>query len=278
MIFCKERKNIKILTLNTHSLMEKEDAQDIFVSFVKKELPDIIALQEVNQTLEKDKVSLSDKYYIPLENSEIREDNYALSVINKLSDADVRYYWIWIKIKKSYNKFEEGLAFLSKAPIEETDSALLSNTEDFDNWKKRMTLGIKVSGIWFYNVHMGWFLDKEEPFSSQFKKLMFATRDKKNVFLMGDFNSDAKIKGEGYSLVLNSGFYDLYMLADKKDNGITVRGKIDGWEECDSRRIDYIFSNKNINVKSCCVVFSGRNFPVVSDHFGVLAEIQEVFL
>lgn len=278
MIFCKERKNIKILTLNTHSLMEREEAQDIFVSFVKKELPDIIALQEVNQTIEKDKVPIEGEYYISLQNSEIREDNYALNVIKKLSDAECRYYWTWLKIKKSYDKFEEGLAFLSKVPIEELSVALLSNTADFDNWKKRMTLGIKLFDTWFYNVHMGWFEDEEEPFSFQWERLKFAIKDKKNVFLMGDFNCDAKVKGEGYSLVLDSGFCDLYMLADKKDNGITVRGRIDGWKETDNRRIDYIFSNKNIKVKSSNVVLNGEDFPVVSDHFGVLTEIQEVLM
>lgn len=253
--------------------MEKEDAQDIFVSFVEKELPDIIALQEVNQTIGGAKVSLVEELYVPVQDSEIREDNYALNVIKKLSNAGHEYFWTWLKIKKSYNKFEEGLAVLSKYPIEELNIALLSNTADFNNWKKRMTLGVKAFNTWFYNVHMGWFEDDEEPFSFQWKRLEFAIKDKENVFLMGDFNCDAKVKGEGYSLVLNSGFYDLYMLADKKDDGITVRGKIDGWEETDRRRIDYVFSKRKIKVKSSYVVFNGEDFPVVSDHFGVLTEI-----
>ncbi len=253
--------------------MEKEDAQDIFVSFVEKELPDIIALQEVNQTIGGAKVSLDEEFYVPVQDSEIREDNYALNVIKKLSDTGCRYFWTWLKIKKSYNKFEEGLAVLSKYPIEELNIALLSNTADFNNWKKRMTLGVKAFNTWFYNVHMGWFEDDEEPFTFQWKRLEFAIKDKENVFLMGDFNCDAKVKGEGYSLVLNSGFYDLYMLADKKDDGITVRGKIDGWEETDRRRIDYVFSKRKIKVKSSYVVFNGEDFPVVSDHFGVLTEI-----
>ncbi len=253
--------------------MEKEDVQDIFASFVEKELPDIIALQEVNQTIEKDTVSLDEEFYMPLSGSEIREDNYALNVIKKLSDAGCKYFWTWLKIKRSYDKFEEGLAFLSKNPIKETDTALLSNTCDFNNWKKRMTLGVKVFDTWFYNVHMGWFEDEEEPFSSHWKRLELVLEDKDDIFLMGDFNCDAKVKGEGYSLVLDSGFYDLYMLADKKDKGITVKGKIDGWENKDSKRIDYIFSKGKIKVKSSYVVFDGEDFPVVSDHFGVLTEI-----
>ena len=273
MIFCKERGNIKILTLNTHSLMEKEDVQDVFVSAIKKELPDIIALQEVNQTIGKDKAFVNNEFCFPLQDSEIKEDNYALNVIKKLSDAGCKYFWTWLKIKKSYDKFEEGLAFLSRYPIEKTDTVLLSKTCDFNNWKKRMALGVKIGDAWFYNVHMGWFDDEEEPFSSQWEKLQLALSDKKNVFLMGDFNCDAKIKGEGYSLVLNSDFYDLYMLAEEKDDGVTVMGEIDGWKNQERKRIDYVFSRKNIKVKSSYVVFNGENFPVVSDHFGVLTEI-----
>ena len=266
---------MKILTLNTHSHMETEDKQDIFVSAVKKELPDIIALQEVNQTIDKEKVIPSGKFYKPLYGSRIKEDNYAKSVTGKLLDDGLCYYWTWLKIKKGFDKFEEGQAFLSRYPIEEIDEILLSNTDDFDNWKKRMALGIRIYDTWFYNVHMGWFEDEEEPFSSHFEKLCTALCHKENVFLMGDFNCNAE--SDGYKLVLSSGWLDCFKEAKEKDDGITVKGKIAGWEMSGDKRIDYVFSKKKIKIKSSKVVFNGMNYPVVSDHFGVLTEICEVF-
>ena len=43
---------MKLLTLNTHSLIEPayEAKRDAFVEFIRKEQPDVFVLQEVNQT------------------------------------------------------------------------------------------------------------------------------------------------------------------------------------------------------------------------------------
>ena len=43
---------MKLLTLNTHSLIEPdyEAKRKIFVDFIAKEQPEVFALQEVNQT------------------------------------------------------------------------------------------------------------------------------------------------------------------------------------------------------------------------------------
>lgn len=52
---------------------------------------------------------------------------------------------------------------------------------------------------------------------------------------MGDFNSLDNVKGEGYELICNSGWKDTYVLAEEKDDGITVEEEIDGWRESDGR-------------------------------------------
>ncbi|MFR6514258.1 MAG: hypothetical protein ACLUP8_09480 [Ruminococcus sp.] len=52
---------------------------------------------------------------------------------------------------------------------------------------------------------------------------------------MGDFNSLDNVKGEGYDLICNSGWKDTYVLAEEKDDGITVEEEIDGWRESDGR-------------------------------------------
>ena len=72
---------------------------------------------------------------------------------------------------------------------------------------------------------------------------------------------------------LKSGWLDTYLLAKEKDEGSTVFGKIDGWDDNKKdKRIDYIFSNHHIKAFSSKVIFDGKNTEKVSDHCGVLID------
>ena len=55
--------------------------------------------------------------------------------------------------------------------------------------------------------------------------------------------------------------------------GIYSAGQIDGWrkEKVDGMRIDMIWSNRPGRTLYSRVIFNGDNYPVVSDHFGVIA-------
>ena len=87
---------------------------------------------------------------------------------------------------------------------------------------------------------------------------------------MGDFNNNANVRNEGYDYLISKGLKDTFTLADTKDSGVTVKGKIDGWEKNKiDMRLDIIFANKEISVKNSSVVFNGENGDVVSDHYGV---------
>ncbi|MBQ6531036.1 MAG: endonuclease, partial [Clostridia bacterium] len=120
-------------------------------------------------------------------------------------------------------------------------------------------------------VHMGWWNDVEEPFCEQWERLKKHISVKERVWLMGDFNSRADVRNEGYDLVTNDGFYDTYLLAAEKDSGITARGSIDGWSESglNKARIDYILCSEKINVKSTRVIFNNQNYRAISDHYGL---------
>ena len=108
---------------------------------------------------------------------------------------------------------------------------------------------------------------------------------------MGDFNSLDSIAGQGYDLIRKSGWKDTYLLADKKDRGITVGKVIDGWRERLSgepsegrteesvvdqagMRMDYIWCSHCVPVASSCVICNGEKYPIVSDHYGVMIEVQ----
>ncbi len=77
-----------MLTLNTHSLIEQnyEEKLVYFVNAIVKYEPDIIALQEVNQT--SDESSLSDKFltgYTQCQSAiPLKKDNHAYRVVKLL--------------------------------------------------------------------------------------------------------------------------------------------------------------------------------------------------
>ena len=111
----------------------------------------------------------------------------------------------------------------------------------------------------------------------QWETLSRAAGAKKIAFLLGDFNSEADVRGEGYDLVLRSGWQDTYRLAQERDEGYTVEQAIDGWRDVPDaeakKRIDQIWCSKAVPVKSSRVVFNGLREPQVSDHAGVLIEL-----
>ena len=267
---------MKLLTINTHSLEERDCNKKLIVlaKTISEEIPDIIALQEVNQTRSAKKLSIN-----PFVNNKylVCEDNYVASLLKELEKFGVLYYCVWLPVKVGYDKYDEGLAILSRLPILDTDDFLISDCNNYFYWKTRRILGIMTEAGWFYSIHMGWWKDKEEPFQKQWKRLNKHLKTKKNVWLMGDFNSPADTAKEGYELILSDGWYDSYKAAKSKDSGFTVEHQIDGWREnkTNKMRIDYIFSNFNADILSSKVIFNNTNRSVISDHYGIIIETKE---
>ena len=154
---------MKILTINTHSLQEENYEQKLcwFVESILKERPDIIAMQEVNQTADAPLMApelLAGQYPVPGA-LPVRRDNHAANVALRLRNAGVSCYWAWVPIKLGYGKYDEGVAILSLGrPIRCTDVFPISKVRDYQNWRTRAVLGVQVEGHpdWFYTVHMGW--------------------------------------------------------------------------------------------------------------------------
>lgn len=267
---------MKLLTLNTHSLIENSYEKKLadFISAIREIKPDIIALQEVNQSCSADTVIGRAAGYIPCQEAiPLKSDNHALKVCESLDS----YNWTWLPIKIGYGKYDEGLALLSRERIGSIRYITLSPHDDYGDWKTRKALAINCRDEWFFNVHMGWWSDRIEGFSFEWSVLHKYCKKFKNVWLMGDFNNPAETKGEGYDLVRKSGFYDTFKLSRKKDDGYTVRGVIDGWETADPRqanlRIDQIWCDRERDILSSEVIFNGDNKPIVSDHYGVMISL-----
>lgn len=276
---------MKLLTCNTHSIVESDYEKKLmyFADWLDKNDYDIVALQEVNQTQDRELANLAElNTYIPSnEDISIKSNNHLLRVIGILQARGKKYYWTWTPIKLGYDKYDEGIGIISKYKPKEVKEFYLTKSKSYSNWKVRKVIGIRVEiegkDKWFFSVHTGWWNDKDESFEEQLRKLnkelSFIEED---IYLMGDFNNPYQIENEGYDKILSSGWIDTYNLAEEKDSGITVSGLIDGWKdykELQEMRIDFIFKNNKNGVKKSRVVFNGKVGEIVSDHFGV--EIEE---
>lgn len=213
---------------------------------------------------------------IPMSLQEVNQT--AAAVARMLEEAGCAYHWSWLPAKIGYDRYDEGMAVFSRAPITAAENLLLSQINDYNNWKTRRALGICAGDVWYYAVHLGWWKDEEEPFADQWNILAVAAGAKPLAFLLGDFNSEADVRGEGYDLILRSGWQDTYRLARQRDDGYTVVQAIDGWRDAPDaaakKRIDQIWCSQAVPVHSSRVVFGGKQEPRVSDHAGVLIEVE----
>lgn len=261
---------MKLLTLNCHSWQEDNQhkkIQDIAKAIYENQY-DVIAMQEVSQL-----------YNEELVKDNIRRDNFILVLLEELKKlGEENYNFVWDFAHMGYDVYEEGLGIITKHPIIEKNSFFVSKSEDKTNWKTRnivsATIDYKGKEIDVFSCHLGWWQDDVEPVDFQIDKLLQKVNNKRLAFIMGDFNNSATVRNEGYDYLLNKGLVDTYNIAIEKDNGVTVQGKIAGWDKNkEDLRLDIIFSNKEVNVKTSRVIFNGINKEVVSDHFGVEVEL-----
>ncbi|MFI8684456.1 endonuclease/exonuclease/phosphatase family protein [Rossellomorea sp. NPDC077527] len=257
---------MKLLTLNCHSWQEDNQHEKISIlaDDIAEKSYDVIALQEVSQLIESETVQ-----------GLIKNDNFALVLLGELEKQGVTdYSLVWDFAHIGYDIYEEGVAILTKHPIVEDHRFFISKSHDQSYWKTRKIVGATISyegkPLTFYSCHLGWWTDNEEPFQFQVDNLMEQVTAESPFFLMGDFNNNALIRGEGYDYLISKGLHDTFDTAAERDSGITVQGKIAGWDENKlDLRIDLILSSEKMPVKSSQVIFNTVNKPVVSDHFGV---------
>ncbi len=262
---------MKLLTLNCHSWQEEHQLEKIKIlaETIMEKSYDVIALQEVSQSIDAETTF-----------GRLKKDNYALILLEELKNLGVTdYQLVWDFSHIGFDVYEEGVALLTRHQIENTTSFYVSQSENTSYWKTRRIVGANIrlnnESIAFYSCHLGWWGDEEEPFKEQIEALCHQASSNEKYFLLGDFNNDANIRGEGYDYLLSKGLYDSYILSKEKDQGITVAGKIAGWDKNKhDLRIDYIFSNFLVKVETSSVIFNGKNQPIISDHYGVEVTIK----
>ncbi|MGG1631871.1 endonuclease/exonuclease/phosphatase family protein [Rossellomorea sp. NRS-1567] len=257
---------MKLLTLNCHSWQEDNQLEKISIlaTDIAEKCYDVIALQEVSQLIESE----------PVEGL-VKKDNFALVLLGELEKCgETDYTLVWDFAHIGYDVYEEGVAILTKHLVIEEHRFFISKSHDQSYWKTRKIVGATISyegkPLTFYSCHLGWWTDEEEPFKFQVDSLMEQVTPESPYFLMGDFNNNALVREEGYDYLLSKGLVDTFDEAVERDRGVTVEGKIAGWDENKvDLRIDLVLSSEKVDVKSSRVIFNNVNKPVVSDHFGV---------
>lgn len=263
---------MKLLTLNTHSWREENQMNKLkhLAQTIKEKDYDVVALQEVNQMINEPLIK----------GSHLRNNNFMLALLGELEKiGGPTYYSYWEKSKTINEYYEEGSCVLTKEPLLEVESFYVSqdNQEEARKARKivRGTIKYKNREIDLYSCHLGWWQDEKEPARPQIDKLMSRLNPDRLSILLGDFNNNANLRGEGYDYMIRNGLRDTYTLASKKDNGVTVKGAIAGWKENkDLLRIDLVLISEDIEVVESQVIFNGEHKAIVSDHYGVEVELK----
>ena len=159
---------MKLLTLNTHSLIEPayEAKRDAFVEFIRKEQPDVFALQEVNQTAAAPLLADVPAGYYPCPGNMVllKADNHAAAVGPdagrsglclplELAPGQDRLR----QIRRGHGGIQPGTHHRRREPAAEPNQRL-QQLEDPPG------AGICAGDVWYYAVHLGWWKDEEEPF------------------------------------------------------------------------------------------------------------------
>lgn len=268
---------MKFLTLNTHSWMEQdpEDKLAILVETIAERDFDLICLQEVNQEMTSEVVDTDDYYHAVPSAEPIHRDHYVRLLVEKLAERGLRYHWTWAYNHIGYDRYHEGVAILSKTPIQASE-VLVSDVDDATDYHtRRVALAettVEGKDIALASVHLSWW---DKGFQGEWAK--FEARLKefgKPLLLAGDFNNPAG--QEGYQTILSSelNLQDSFEVAAQVSGSYTVGPGIDGWKGNEEPlRIDYVFTTKDWTVERLEVIFDGTNKPLVSDHYGLAADL-----
>ncbi|MDR1568328.1 MAG: endonuclease/exonuclease/phosphatase family protein [Streptococcaceae bacterium] len=271
---------MKCLTLNTHSWIEKDSA--IKLAQLTQQIIaadyDIIALQEINQSVAAPKLAETSAYFCPTaQQTPIKADNFAYCLIEALKARGVNYYWAWDMSHIGYDIYEEGASLLSKQKISAESRYVSSSHAPDDYHSRRMVYGITQinhSPIFIMSCHFSWWLNENTGFAYEWQNTLDILKavDYPKL-LLGDFNNPDDSMDYQWLTQNSSDLVDSYLIAKKKIGAATVLKNIDGWENnTEALRIDYIFVSKTIPVDQYRVVFTGENEPIISDHFGVEIE------
>ncbi len=252
---------MKILTLNLHCFAEEtiKENQLLIVETIIKEDIDIIFLQEVAQSENLD-IMFDD----------IKKDNYGYKLKTLLEESGYNYFFHYKIGNLSFNKYDEGIAILSKTLLFDQTHFFVSKKVEYKNWNTRVIVSAKTivndKVLTLTSTHFGW-SDGYEVFEDQVGKVLDNLKCEEINIIAGDYN--VKAGSKEYNYVINKGYIDLFYNGEEEYFDISTH--IDDMDiQVGSNRIDYIMSNTHFAVSNRKILFKDKK---VSDHFGVMIEI-----
>ena len=268
---------MKFLTLNTHSWMEENPQQkfeDLLKDILAKQY-DVICFQEINQTIESPVVPVNDLYHPTPSAEPIHQDHYVRCLVEKLEEEGLSYHWTWAYNHIGYDRYHEGVAVLSRTPIQASELLVSDVNDPTDYHTRRIAIAeTQVDGkdIAVASVHLSWW---DKGFQGEWAKLEEELlKAETPLVLMGDFNNP--VGQQGYQTILASPLklQDSHTAAKEAIGEATVEGTIAGWDDNKhALKIDYVFTSQGMDVERSAVVFDGKETPVVSDHFGLEVQV-----
>lgn len=275
---------MRFLTLNTHSWCEIHQIAKIrtLAKFIIEQQVDVIALQEVNQLTStpvvKEPLNYRGGAGVP-----VREDNYALLLVQALNEMGATYEWTLTETHIGWDRYDECVAILSRLPIRGIKPINMSPGYGYHQVQRRAAqatlIETETGTFWCATTHMSWWdFDGEPLFAQEYAHLSQELAECARtapVLLGGDFNSAAHLPDEGYAFVTATGLIDTRTIAKHTKGKNTVHREIAGWEgSSDAKRIDFVFTDRLVDVASHEVVFRDNSPEAISDHSGLLLEID----
>lgn len=264
------REPLKVMILNLHCY--QEDQQDRKFSQIAKAINeqdvDIVCFQEVAEYWNHGHGDWASN---------------SANIINQRLKPPMHLYTDWSHL--GFDKYREGVAILSRYPLQYTQSRYVSDSHDAYSIHSRKVVmaNLQVPYLGSLNVfsaHLSWW---EDGFQQQFQRLCewagsLAEQAVNATLLCGDFNIAAG--SIGYQLVVQSNQYeDQYLAANQQglfEKIFRVNDAHWGNSMADDYRIDYIFMNKtsSLKVTSATVLFTDWDYGQVSDHCGYLMTFE----
>ncbi|KHD44726.1 endonuclease/exonuclease/phosphatase family protein [Streptococcus hongkongensis] len=269
----------KCLTLNTHSWMEVNALKKLvdLAEHIMAEKYEIICLQEINQLIDSEVANELFNYQQVPGTPSIHKDNFALILVNYLRKHGHDYYWSWTYNHIGYGIYHEGVAILSKEPMEVSD-VLISKADDERDFHTRRALVARTQllgrEVTVLSLHMSWYGKGFEDEWARLESHLLEFVDGP-LMLMGDFNNPTDL--EGYQMIEKSplNLQDSHKVADFVFGDHSMMKDIDGWEgNQHTYKVDHIFTSRDFEISSSEITFEGGYAPVVSDHFGLEITIK----
>ena len=265
-----QRRPLTVMVLNLHC--RQEDDQDFKLSQIARAIDDLhvdlVCLQEVAELWNDGKGDW--------------QTNTA-RIINEHLESPYHLVTDWSHL--GFERYREGVAVLSRYPIEKQQARYVSASEDPYSIHSRKVVMAQVKVPYFgrinvFSSHLSWW---EDGFAEQFDNLRRWAADEHRdevvaSLLGGDFNIKAGAKG--YQRVVDSNEYeDQYLAATSPQifRRIFAAREL-RWKRYldEDQRIDYVFLRKGsaLRVTSGRVVFTEEDYGSVSDHVGYVMTFE----